>query len=232
MAKMSKRFKEIMGSFDPENLYTLDEAVEILKKCPTVKFDQSIEISLKSGIDVKKSDQQVRGTVALPHGIGKEIRVLVFARGDKAQEATDAGADFVGSDELVEKVKGGWTDFDAVVATPDMMRDVGRLGKILGPRSLMPTPKAGTVTADVSKAVQELKAGKIEFKNDKSGLVNNSVGKLSFEKDKIIENIQAFLSAVARVRPPTAKGHYMQSLALSTTMGPGIRIDLNTITAN
>jgi len=221
-----------MGSFDPENLYTLDEAVEILKKCPTVKFDQSIEISLKSGIDVKKSDQQVRGTVALPHGIGKEIRVLVFARGDKAQEATDAGADFVGSDELVEKVKGGWTDFDAVVATPDMMRDVGRLGKILGPRSLMPTPKAGTVTADVSKAVQELKAGKIEFKNDKSGLVNNSVGKLSFEKDKIIENIQAFLSAVARVRPPTAKGHYMQSLALSTTMGPGIRIDLNTITAN
>jgi large subunit ribosomal protein L1 len=232
MAKMSKRFKAIMGSFDPENLYTLEEAVEILKKCPPVKFDQSIEISLKSGIDVKKSDQQVRGTVALPHGIGKEIRVLVFARGDKAQEATDAGADFVGSDDLVEKVKGGWTDFDAVVATPDMMRDVGRLGKVLGPRSLMPTPKAGTVTADVSKAVQELKAGKIEFKNDKSGLVNNSVGKLSFEKDKIVENIQAFLNAVTRVKPPTAKGHYMQSLAVSTTMGPGIRIDLNTITAN
>lgn len=231
MAKMSKRFKEIAGSYDPDNLYTLDEAVEILKKCPPVKFDQSVEISLKSGIDIKKSDQQVRGTVALPHGIGKNIRVLVFARGDKAQEAKDAGADFVGSDEIVEKVKGGWTDFDAVVATPDMMRDVGRLGKILGPRSLMPTPKAGTVTGDVTKAVQELKAGKIEFKNDKSGLVNNAVGRLSFENGKIIENIQAFLTAVGRAKPATAKGHYMQSLAISTSMGPGIKIDLNTITA-
>ncbi|NGX46429.1 MAG: 50S ribosomal protein L1 [Chlamydiae bacterium] len=231
MAKMSKRFKEIAGFYDPDNFYTLDEAVEILKKCPPVKFDQSVEISLKSGIDVKKSDQQVRGTVALPHGIGKNIRVLVFARGDKAQEAKDAGADFVGSDELVEKVKGGWTDFDVVVATPDMMRDVGRLGKVLGPRGLMPTPKAGTVTGDVAKAVQELKAGKIEFKNDKSGLVNNAVGRLSFENGKIIENIQAFLTAVGRAKPATAKGHYMQSLAISTSMGPGIKIDLNTITA-
>ena len=231
MAKMSKRFKEIAASYDAESLYTLDQAVEILKKCPPVKFDESVEISLKSGIDVKKSDQQVRGTVALPHGIGKKIRVVVFARGDKAKEALDAGAEHAGSDELVEKVKGGWTDFDAVVATPDMMRDVGRLGKILGPRGLMPTPKAGTVTSDVAKAVEELKAGKIEFKNDKSGLINNAVGRLSFDKEKIIENIQAFLNAVGRAKPSTAKGHYMQSLAISTTMGPGVRIDLNTIAA-
>ena len=229
MAKRSKRFKDIDQLVELEKLYTLDEAIEVLQKCPPVKFDQSVELALKSGIDVKKSDQQVRGTVALPHGIGKDIRVLVFARGDKIKEAEAAGADFAGSDDLVEKIKGGWTDFDAVVATPDMMREVGKLGKILGPRNLMPSPKAGTVTPDVTKAVAELKAGKVEFKNDKSGMINNLVGKLSFDKDKLKENIEAFLSAVAKGKPSSAKGNFMQSLAVSSSMGPGLKIDLNSV---
>lgn len=229
MAKQSKRIREIQNSFSPDELYTLDEAIDILKKCPPVKFDQSIEISLKSGIDVKKSDQQVRGTVALPHGLGKKLKILVFARGDKIKEAEEAGADFAGHDELLEKVKGGWTDFDAVVATPDMMREVGKLGKVLGPRGLMPSPKGGTVTQDVAKAVTELKAGKVEFKNDKSGLINNMVGKLSFEKEKLVGNIQAFLSAVVKAKPSSAKGLFMQSLSLSSTMGPGLKIDLNSV---
>jgi len=229
MSKKSKRLRKIESLFSPDQLYSLKEAVEILKKCPPVKFDQSVEINLKSGIDVKKSDQQVRGTVALPHGTGKDIRVLVFARGDKVKEAEEAGADIVGSDELFEKVKGGWTDFDAVIATPDMMRDVGKLGKILGPRGLMPTPKAGTVTTDLKKAIQELKAGKIEFKNDKSGNINNLVGKLSFDEEKIVANIEAYLFAVAKTKPSSTKGNFMSSLVLSSTMGPGLRIDLNSV---
>lgn len=230
MPKISKRFKQIEKLFFKDRLYTLDEAIEILKSCPPVKFDQSIEVSLKSGLDVKKSDQQVRGTVALPHGIGKELRVLVFAQGEKAKEAKAAGADYVGNEDLLEKVRGGWTDFDVVVATPDMMREVGKLGKVLGPRGLMPTPKAGTVAQDVAKAITELKAGKVEFKNDKSGLINNLVGKLSFEKKMLIENIEAFLVAVAKAKPSTAKGIYLQSLALSSTMGPGLKIDLSSVT--
>src|SRR5579872_110173 len=179
MAQKSKRFREIAKLINVEKIYKLDEAIEILKKCPAVKFDQSVEISLKTGVDTRKSDQQVRGTVSLPNGTGKKVRVIVFAKGDKVKEALDAGADYAGTDELLEKVKAGWTDFDAVVSTPDMMREVGKLGKVLGPRGLMPTPKGGTVTADVGKAVTEVKAGKIEFKIDKSGVINNSVGKLS-----------------------------------------------------
>ncbi len=214
---------------DREKLYTLDEAIELLKKCPPVKFDQSIELALKTGVDLKKSDQQVRGTVPLPHGTGKNVVVLVFARGEKVKEALAAGADFAGADELFEKVNGGWTDFSAVVATPDMMRDVGKLGKVLGPRGLMPTPKAGTVTNDIVKAIKELKAGKVEFKNDKSGVINNMVGKLSFEKQQLLENIQALVGAVARAKPSTAKGQFIQSLALASTMGPGLRIDLSSI---
>lgn len=229
MSKKSKRIQEIDGLFNPDQLYSLKEAVEILKKCPPVKFDQSVEINLKSGIDVKKSDQQVRGTVALPHGTGKDIKVLVFARGDKVQEAREAGANIVGSDELFEKVKGGWTDFDVVIATPDMMRDVGKLGKVLGPRGLMPSPKAGTVTTDLAKAVKELKAGKIEFKNDKSGNINNLVGKLSFDEAKIVANIEAYLSAVSKTKPSSTKGNFMSSLVLSSTMGPGLKIDLNSV---
>ena len=229
MGKRSKRFREIEKRFNPEKDYSLAEAIQILKECPPVKFDQSVEVAIKSGIDVKKSDQQVRGTVALPHGIGKTLRVIVFARADKCKEALEAGALEASSDELLEKVKNGWTDYDAVVSTPDMMREVGKLGKVLGPRGLMPTPKAGTVTNDVAKAVEELKAGKVEFKNDKSGNINNMVGKLSFDKKKIVENIEAFMNAVARAKPSTAKGNFIQSVALSSTMGPGLSIDINSI---
>lgn len=229
MAKRSKRFKKIDELYSRENLYTLNDAVDILKKCPGVKFDQSIEVSIKSGIDVKKSDQQVRGTLSLPHGIGKKIRVLVLARAEKMKEAQKAGAEFVGNDELIEKIKGGWIDFDAMIATPDMMREVGKLGKILGPRNLMPTPKAGTVTTEVGKAITELKAGKVEFKNDKNGNINNLVGKLSFDKDKIVQNIEAFLAALTKARPSSAKGNFISNLTISSTMGPGLRIDLTSV---
>lgn len=226
MGRPSKRIREIAKSLDVQKAYSVAEAIDILKQCPSVKFDQSLDIALKLGVDPRKSDQIVRGTVSLPNGTGKTLRILVFARGDKVQEALDAGADYAGHDELFEKVNGGWTDFDAVVATPDMMRDVGKLGKVLGPRGLMPTPKAGTVTTDIHKAIQELKAGKIEFKLDRHGVINNAVGKLSFETEKLIQNIQAYLSAVQRAKPATAKGHYMKSLVISSTMGPGLKIDL------
>lgn len=229
MGKRSKRLREIAGKFNPDQRYTVQEAVELLQQCPPVKFDQSVDVNLKSGIDAKKSDQQVRGTVSLPHGTGKAIRTVVFARGDKAKEAQEAGADVVGSDELFEKVKGGWTDFDVVVATPDMMRDVGKLGKVLGPRGLMPTPKAGTVTTDPAKAVRDLKAGRIEFKNDKGGNINSSVGKLSFDRSKLIDNIEAYFSAVTKAKPATAKGDFIRSFVLSSTMGPGLKIDLTSI---
>ncbi|MBS0629437.1 MAG: 50S ribosomal protein L1 [Verrucomicrobia bacterium] len=229
MARRSKRFKVIDQLVVVDKKYTLDEAIEILKKCPPVKFDQSVDLAIKSGIDVKKSDQQVRGTIALPHGTGKNLRVLVFARGDKIKEAEAAGAEFAGADELLEKVKGGWTDFDAIVSTPDMMREVGKLGKVLGPRGLMPTPKAGTVTNEIGKAVKELKAGKIEFKNDKTGNINNLVGKLSFSKKDLIENIEAYLSAVAKAKPSSAKGNFIQSLSISSTMGPGLKVDLSSV---
>jgi large subunit ribosomal protein L1 len=229
MAKSSKRFKEIAKLVDAEKVYKLDEAIEVLKKCPPVKFDQSVEISLKTGIDLKKSEQQVRGTVSLPNGTGKNLIIVVIAKGDKAKEASDAGADFAGADDLLEKIKGGWTDFHALISTPDMMREVGKLGKVLGPRGLMPTPKAGTVTADVAKAVKEAKAGKIEFKSDKHGVVNSLVGKLSFSKDKLRENAIALLSAIARARPATAKGHFLKSLSIASTMGPGLKIDIGSI---
>jgi large subunit ribosomal protein L1 len=226
MGRPSKRIREIAKMVDAQKAYNVKEAIEILKKCPTVKFDQSIDISLKLGVDPRRSDQHVRGTVSLPNGTGKTMKILVFARGDKVKEALSAGADYAGNDELFEKVNGGWTDFDAVIATPDMMREVGKLGKVLGPRGLMPTPKAGTVTTDITKAVQELKAGKIEFKLDRHGVVNNGVGKLSFPTEKLEENIQAFLTAVQRAKPATAKGHYMKSLVISSTMGPGLKIEL------
>jgi large subunit ribosomal protein L1 len=191
-----------------------------------VKFDQTVEISMKMGLDSRKADQQVRATVALPKGTGQSIRVLVFAKGDKVQEALDAGADHAGFEDLLKKVKGGWTDFDAVVATPDMMREVGKLGKILGPRGLMPTPKAGTVTMDVVKAVKEIQGGKIEFRLDKHGVINSLVGKISFSKEDLLENIHSLVSAIQRAKPPGSKGQYIQSVALSTTMGPGLKIDV------
>lgn len=225
MGRHSKRFREIVQRVDVAKTYSLEEAIDLLKSCPPVKFDQSIEVALKLGIDPRKSDQQVRGTVPLPNGTGKALRVLVFAKDDKAQEALAAGAEFAGSTELLSKVEQGWTDFDAVVATPDMMRDVGKLGKILGPRGLMPTPKAGTVTTDVVTIVKELKAGKVEFKGDRTGMVNLLVGKLSFSSQQLAENIRALLQAVWRAKPASAKGQYFQRLCLSSTMGPGLKID-------
>jgi large subunit ribosomal protein L1 len=229
MAGKSKRFREIAKLVDMEKKYTLEEAIDILKKCPSVKFDQTVELALKTGVDLRKSEAQVRGTVSLPNGTGKQTVLIVFARGEKLKEALDAGADHAGNEDLLEKVRGGWVDFNAVIATPDMMREVGKLGKVLGPRGLMPTPKAGTVTNDVAKAVAEVKAGKIEFKVDKHGIVNSLVGKLSFSKEKLLENIQAFLAAVARSRPPTAKGNFFRSLSIASTMGPGLKIDLSTL---
>ena len=229
MGRPSKRIREIAKMVEPLKAYTVEEAIDILKKCPPVKFDQTVDLSLQIGVDPRKSDQQVRGTVTLPNGTGKSLKILVFAQGEKIDEALKAGADYAGNDDLFEKVNSGWTDFDAVVATPDMMRQVGKLGKVLGPRGLMPTPKAGTVTADVGKAVQELKGGKIEFKVDRHGVINNVVGKLSFDKAKLVENLTAFLQAVFKAKPSSAKGNYMKSLALSSTMGPGIKIDLRQI---
>jgi large subunit ribosomal protein L1 len=211
---------------ETNKVYTIDEAIEVLKKCPPVKFDQTVDISLKIGVDPRRSDQHVRGTVSLPNGTGKTLKILVFAKGDKIKEALAAGADFAGNDELFEKVNGGWTDFDAVVATPEMMRDVGKLGKVLGPRGLMPTPKAGTVTTDIAQAVRELKGGKIEFKLDRSGVINNPVGKISFAAEKLLENIRSFVLAVYKAKPATAKGHYLQNAVLSSTMGPGLKIDI------
>lgn len=229
MTKKSKRSKEIEKIIDREKSYTLGEAVDVLKKAPKVKFDESIEIALRIGVDPKKSDQQVRSTVFLPHGLGKKIRVIVLAKGDKAQEALDVGADAAGDQELIDKIKGGWTDFDAVIATPDMMREVGKLGKVLGPRGLMPAPKAGSVTTDVKKAVEDLKKGKVEFKVDKNSVINNLVGKLSFSNKQLVDNTLSLLSAISKSKPATAKGQYLCSLFLSSTMGPGLKIDINSL---
>lgn len=226
MGRPSKRTREIAKNVDVTKTYSLDEAIDILKKCPGVKFEQSVEFSLKLGIDPRRTDQHVRGTVALPNGTGKSMTILVFAKGDKVKEALQAGADYAGNEELFEKVNGGWTAFDAVIATPDMMRDVGKLGKVLGPRGLMPTPKAGTVTTDIAKAIQDLKGGKIEFKIDRHGVINNLVGKLSFEGHKLVENIRHLLQAIQRSKPASAKGNFLKSLVVSSTMGPGIKIDL------
>lgn len=226
MGRRSKRIREIAQSLDVLRTYSLAEAIAILQKCPPVKFDQSVDVSLKLGVDPRRSDQSVRGTVPLPNGTGKKVRILVFAKGDKVQEALAAGAEYAGHDELIEKINGGWTDFDAVIATPDMMRDVGKLGKILGPRNLMPTPKAGTVTPNVVQAIEELKAGRVEFKIDRQGVINNLVGKMSFSVEKLIENIHAFVNAVQRAKPASAKGQYLKSLVISSTMGPGLKIDL------
>lgn len=231
MARKSKRIREIDSQIDTAKHYLFDEAIAILQKCPSVKFDQTIDISIKMGVDPKKSDQQVRGTVSLPNGTGKTQTILVFAAGEKMQEALNAGADYAGSDELFEKVKGGWTEFDVVIATPDMMREVGKLGKVLGPRGLMPTPKGGTVTTDVATAIREVKKGKIEFKLDKHGVCNSGVGKLSFSKEAIVENMRALLYAIIRAKPSSAKGQYIMNIVVSSTMGPGLKIDRSEIPA-
>ncbi|NBO23660.1 MAG: 50S ribosomal protein L1 [Chlamydiae bacterium] len=224
MVRRSKRYKQILEMVDTTKTYGLDEAIEILKKVPAAKFDESIDLSFKLTVDPKKADQQVRGTVSLPHGTGKKVVLVVFAKGNKIQEALDAGADYAGGEELIERVKNGWTDFTAVMSTPEMMREVGKLGKVLGPRGLMPSPKAGTVTNDVAKGVNEIKAGKVEFKVDKSSVINNQFAKVSFSKEQIIENAQSIIQAIVRARPSSAKGSYIKSLVVSTTMGPGLSI--------
>jgi len=232
MAKKSKRYKKLLDLFDLNASYGLKEGVEILKKFYPAKFDESIEVALRLGVDPKKPDQQVRSTVFLPHGSGKSPIVVVLVKQDRAQEAWDGGADEVGDRDLIEKIKGGWTNFDALISTPDMMREVGKLGKILGPRGLMPTPKAGTVTTDVKRAVEDLKKGKVEFKVDKNGIINNSVGKLSFDEKDIAENVEALVRAVSKAKPPSSKGQFLRSLSISSTMGIGIKIDIHSIMLN
>ncbi len=225
--KRSKRFKAVLTKVDLKKLHTVEEAVDRVKETATAKFNEAVDIAVRLGVDPKKADQAVRGTVALPHGIGKEVRVLVLAKPPKDEEAKAAGADHAGLAEYIQKLQTGWTDIDVIIATPDVMGEVGKLGKILGPRGLMPNPKSGTVTADVAKAVKEVKAGKIEFRVDKAGIVHATVGKANFEKQKLVENINAFLATVVRLRPVTAKGQYVRSIAISSTMGPGVKIDRN-----
>ncbi|MFC1490158.1 50S ribosomal protein L1 [Candidatus Latescibacterota bacterium] len=223
--KRGKNYLERAGQVDRLTHYLLDDAIELLHKGPKVKFDETVECSVRLGVDPKHADQMVRSTVILPNGTGKTNRVLVFAKGDQEQQAKDAGADFVGAEDLVTKIQGGWLDFDVAIATPEMMKVVGRLGKILGARGLMPNPKAGTVTMDVGNAVSESKAGKIEFRVDKAGNLHVPVGKMSFGEKEIKENIMAFMDAVVRVKPAAAKGTYVKNITISSTMGPGIKID-------
>ncbi len=224
MAKHGKKYRQSSGKVESRP-YALRDALQLAKDVSFVKFDETVEIAMRLGVDPKHADQMVRGTVVLPHGLGKTSRVLVFAAGEKIKEAEEAGADYVGGDDLGKKIEGGWLDFDAVVATPDMMRVVGRLGKVLGPRGLMPNPKAGTVTLDVGKAVQEIKAGKVEFRVDKTGIIHAPLGKLSFGTDKLTENAQALIGAVVKAKPAAAKGKYVKGMSLSSTMGPGIKVD-------
>jgi len=225
----SKRYNNNFEKINRDKEYSLEEAAELLTSFSPPKFDESIEVAINLGIDPKHADQIVRGTVALPNGIGKDIKVLVFAKDNLAEEAKKAGADFVGSDDMVEKVKGGWTGMDVVVATPDMMAEVGKLGKILGPRGLMPNPKTGTVTMDIEKAVTEVKAGKIEFRVEKNGIIHNSIGKVSFSKEKIVENARVFVDAILKAKPQGAKGIYMKKVTITSTMGPGIKLDQSSI---
>jgi large subunit ribosomal protein L1 len=230
MAKISKNRKAVIAKYNPEKLYTIDDASKLLKDLTFTKFDASIDLDIRLGVDPKKSDQMVRGVVSLPHGIGKTVRVLVLCTPDKAQEAKDAGADHVGLDEFIQKIEGGWTDVDVIICTPTVMAKVGKLGKILGPRGLMPNPKSGTVTLEVGKAVKEVKAGKIDFKIDKAGIIHVSIGKASFPPDKIRDNAVEMIHMVAKLKPASAKGTYFRSISLSTTMSPGVRIDTTSIT--
>jgi large subunit ribosomal protein L1 len=225
MPVMTKRLKATEALIDRSKSYTVAEAMEIVKQAPAAKFDESVDLSLRLGVDPKHADQMVRGAIVLPHGIGKAVRVAVFAKGDKEREAREAGADVVGAEDLVEKIQGGFMDFDSTIATPDLMGQVGRLGKVLGPRGLMPNPKLGTVTFDVGRAVREVKAGKVEFRVDKAGNVHVQVGKKSFPQENLVANAMALLEAVVKAKPAASKGVYLRSLTLSTTMGPGIPVD-------
>jgi large subunit ribosomal protein L1 len=229
MAKISKNRKAVLAKYSLEKEYSLEDASKMVKEISFTKFDASVDIDIRLGVDPKKSDQMVRGVVALPHGIGKTVRVLVLCTPDKEQEAKDAGAEHVGLDEFVQKIEGGWTDVDVIICTPTVMAKVGKLGKVLGPRGLMPNPKSGTVTLEVGKAVNEVKAGKIDFKIVKQGIILASVGKASFPADKIRDNVVEMINVVSKLKPSSAKGTYFQSITLSTTMSPGIAIDTNSI---
>lgn len=225
MAKMSKKYRAALEQYDSMAQFKLDEAINIAKKIAFSKMDETLDLAINLGVNPKYPDQMVRGAVALPHGIGKTVRVLVFAKGDKVQEARDAGADFVGGEDLIERIKEGWLDFDKVVATPDVMGLVGRIGKILGPRGLMPNPKVGTVTFDVASAVRETKAGRVEFRTEKAGIVHAPVGKISFAPEKLRDNVMSLIDTVLRLKPSTSKGTYLKSVYISSTFGPGVRID-------
>jgi large subunit ribosomal protein L1 len=225
MGKMGKKYREAKNKIDRTKRYTLEEALQLLPQTSYVRFDEGIDVAIRLGVDPKKPDQMVRGTVILPHGTGKKVKVLVFAQGEKEKEAREAGTDFVGGEELVEKILKGWLDFDKAIATPDMMKVVSKLGKVLGPRGLMPNPKVGTVTFDVGKAVQDVKSGKVEFKADKAGNLHVAVGKVSFGQEKLRENIVTLLDSVIKAKPASSKGTYVKGLAISTTMGPGIKVD-------
>lgn len=231
MTKLTKNKKLALAKVDPEKQYTLEEAAELVKETATAKFDSSVDIDVRLGVDPRKANQMVRGVCTLPHGSGKVIRVLVLCTPDKEAEAKEAGADYVGLDEYIEKIKGGWTDVDVIITMPSIMAKVGALGRVLGPRGLMPNPKSGTVTMEIGKAVKEVKAGKIDFKVDKFGIVHTSIGKVSFDAQKIADNAKEFLGVILKLKPSTAKGTYVKSIYLTSTMGPGLRIDAKSIEA-
>lgn len=225
MARRGKKYREALAKVDRTKRYTFEEAVKLALDTSYAKFDETVEVAVNLGVDPRHADQMVRGSVVLPHGTGKPVRVLVFAKGEKAKEAMEAGADYVGDEDLIKKIQEGWLEFDKVVATPDMMGQVGKLGKILGPRGLMPSTKTGTVTFDIAKAVKDIKAGKVDFKVDRAGVVHAPVGKVSFGEKKILENLAAFFEALLKAKPSAAKGQYIRGIAISTTMGPGIKVD-------
>ncbi|HHY98690.1 MAG TPA: 50S ribosomal protein L1 [Firmicutes bacterium] len=224
MAHRGKRYQEALKKFDRSQLYSISDAVRLVKETASAKFDETVELSVRLGVDPKRSDQQVRGAVVLPFGTGKVPKVLVFAKGEKAKEAEEAGADFVGAEDLAEKIQGGWTDFDVAIATPDVMSVVGKLGRILGPKGLMPNPKTGTVTFEIAKAVKDAKAGKVEYRVDRTGIVHVPIGKVSFEPEKLEANLTTLMDAIVRAKPAAAKGQYIKSIAISSTMGPGVKL--------
>lgn len=230
MAKRGKKYQEALKLIDREQQYTAEEALELVKKAATAKFDETVEVAFRLGVDPKKADQQIRGAVVLPNGTGKTQRVLVFAKGEKAKEAEAAGADYVGEEDYINKIQQGWFEFDVIVATPDMMGQVGKIGRVLGPKGLMPNPKTGTVTFEVEKAVKDIKAGKVEYRVDKAGNVHVPIGKVSFETEKLVENLNTIVETLVKAKPAAAKGTYMKSVTVSSTMGPGVRLNVHSLT--
>lgn len=228
---MGKKMKAVQEKVERRKEYSFEDAIGLIKESSFVKFDETVDLAVNLGIDAKKTDQMVRSAIVLPHGIGKTVRVIVFAKGEKEKEARDAGADNVGAEDLIEKIQKGWLDFDKAVATPDIMGLVGKLGKILGPRGLMPNPKLGTVTFDLAKAVKEIKAGKVEYKTEKAGVIHVPIGKVSFDKKKLVDNAMAIIESIIKAKPPTSKGRYLKKVAVSSTMGPGLKVDVNSLTA-